>query len=147
MRDREHGALPAGLTLQQAAHELGINVKTLKRWLELESILPAEDPRDRRRRLISPESMIRIRGYLGEVPRARNATDPGPQVEALIQQIALLEKALAVLGTRAAAMEETIIALTQQMIELRGAHDALARRVDDMRQVQPSAGARSLGRA
>lgn len=120
----QHEPVPDALTLQDAARELGVSAKTLKRWVALEDIRPAEDPRDRRRRLIGREELLRLRQLFGEVPSLRTVTESADtRVDALERQVAHLETALAALSARSAALADNIISLTQQVVELRHSRD------------------------
>jgi DNA-binding transcriptional MerR regulator len=129
----------SSFTLQDAAHELGVNVKTLKRWVDIEGMQPIEDPRDRRRRLISRDELNRLKQLFGEVPSLKTAPPTlEARMEALEQQVSLLETALAALSTQAAAMGENIISLTQQVLELRNTNEALGKRLIEVSKMKAS---------
>lgn len=142
-----HEQLRGAITLQDAAHELHINVKTLKRWLDIEGIHPPEDPRDRRRRLIDRDELNRLKQLFGEVPSVKSSADSlESQVEALEQHVNSLETALAALSARTAAMGDNIISLTQQVLELRNSNEAMAKHLKELPQQAPVR-SHSYGRA
>jgi DNA-binding transcriptional MerR regulator len=126
MAVQDHELAHKACTLQDAAHELGISVKTLRRWADLEGMHPAEDPHDRRRRLISHDELGRLKQLCREVPSMKMSSETTEsRLEALERQVSLLETALAAVSNRSSATTDNIILLTQQVLELQNSQNEL----------------------
>jgi hypothetical protein len=113
------------IALQDAARELSIGIKTLKRWLDIAGIEPAEDPRDRRRRLIRRDDLDQLKelyGYAASVNAAER--DLETRVESLSRQLSALEATVASLSSWLAAVSENVTTLAQRSIESREGRDA-----------------------
>lgn len=111
--------------LQDAARELNIGLKTLKRWLDIAGIEPAEDPRDRRRRLIRRDDLDQLKEFYGYAASVNAAErDLETRVESLQRQLSALEATVASLSSWLAAVSENVTALAQRAVEAREGRDA-----------------------
>jgi hypothetical protein len=115
----------SSMALQDAARELNIGIKTLKRWLDIAGIEPAEDPRDRRRRLIRGDDLDQLKelyGYAASVNAAES--DLETRVASLQRQLSTLEATVASLSSWLAAVSENVTTLAQRAVESREGRDA-----------------------
>lgn len=80
--------------LGQAAAALGVERRTLGKWLRLSNITPASDPADRRRLLLTVEQLSTLRAYRDREPASAPVAVPvaGVGLEQLVRQVAELTR-------------------------------------------------------
>lgn len=79
-------------TLQEAATTLGVEQKTLRKWMRDTGIAPAQDDVDLRRRLLSDEQIDVLRNRYRR--SAQTQDELASLVRSLQQQVAALTKAV-----------------------------------------------------
>lgn len=127
------------MTLQDAASELDVGVKTLKRWLDLAGIEPTPDPRDRRKRLVSRSDMDHLKEMYGILSTASpDRGDIEQRLEAMSAQIRSLEASVASLSSWLSAISQNITLLTQQAVEQRQSQETIKESQDATQKILDS---------
>lgn len=83
-------------TLQEAATTLGVEQKTLRKWIRETGIATVQDVVDQRRRLLSDEEVEQLKNRYRRSPQK----DLASTVRALEQQVAALTEAIIALQAK-----------------------------------------------
>lgn len=119
-------------TVQEAARELGISVRTLMRWCERLRIPLDEDPLDRRRRVLSRSDLERLRQHYvrSAVEEPSSSTGSGTEeiqrsldtiqgsINSLTSQMSSLQNSVVSLHSWIAAAMDTLASLMARVTEL-----------------------------
>lgn len=114
-------------TLREAAQQLGIDLKTLRKKMELLGIVPVADPRDRRALLITDEQFEELARHLNQPRRSALESPPAERslesmlidvVKARERDLDMLSAALSERDQAIAVLSERERALTQQIDKL-----------------------------